>query len=244
MCEEGGKKKGEVFAAPITLLWSYLSYWQRELTLLCPFSSRSLVWYSELEWITSSSVVWRRMSCLSLVCVSSCRLRSAAHFSVDVMPLRLCDGGCCLAVFLSETAVLSRSVQQTVLIWLSELFFTLFVWVIVAVCWFYSIGYLLPVLMQERDREEQGVCWDSSYTIHHTRVRFLLFDVLDLSPGGTQAWWLSCFIKVWESVSAHVAPQAQLYFYHRCRVKTLFCCLFLFIFYVERGQLWIPGWAL
>lgn len=26
-------------------------------------------------------------------------LRSAAHFSVDVMPLRLCDGGCCLAFY-------------------------------------------------------------------------------------------------------------------------------------------------
>lgn len=25
--------------------------------------------------------------------------RSAAHFSVDVMPLRLCDGGCCLAFY-------------------------------------------------------------------------------------------------------------------------------------------------
>lgn len=43
---------------------------------------------------------------------------------------------------------------------------------------------------------------------------------------GSQTWWLSCFIRVWEAASACVAPQAQLYFYHRCRVKTLFCSLF------------------
>lgn len=232
MCEEGGKKKGELFAAPITLLWSYLSYCQRELTLLCPFSSRSLVWYSELEWITSSSVVWRRMSCLSLVCVSSRTFQRRCNAAAALW-WRLLFG------FLSETAVLSRSVQQTVLVWLSELFFTLFVWVIVAACWFYSVGYLLPVLMQERDREEQGVCWDSSYTIHHTRVRVCAFSFVWCpwpQPGGNPGLVTKLFYQGAGECVSPCCPAGT--------VKTLFCCLFLFIFYVERGQLWIPGWAL
>lgn len=138
--------------------------------------------------------------------------RSAAHFSVDVMPLRLCDGGCCLAFYQRLRSCLDLYSKQYWSDWVN--------------C---SLLYLCGLLLLRAGFTASDICcrcWcrneiGKNKVFVETAatqfiipvcgcVRFLLFDVLDLSPGGTQAWWPSCFIKVRESVSAHVAPQAQL----------------------------------
>lgn len=58
---------------------------------------------------------------------------------------------------------------------------------------------------------------------------FLLFVCPWPRPQGSHTWWLSCFIRVWESESAHVALQPQLFFY-----QTLF--LYAFIHFLCRTR--------
>lgn len=182
MCEEGGKKRGN---------FSLLQLPCCDLSkLLSERTDASLSFFLTLSGMIQRAgvdhLILRRLeeNVLFIPCLRFLP-RSAAHFSVDVMPLRLCDGGCCLAFYQRLRSCLDLYSKQYWSDWVNCSL--LYLCGLLLLRAGFTASDICCLLMQERDREEQGVCWDSSYTIHHTRVRVCAFSFVWCpwpQPGG------------------------------------------------------------